>query len=94
VGVLEPRPGCDFWDRRYEDQYDRICQGYSLLHETPKKVERLQKRALLGFYLSPANLYRAYLARGGPRKRILRMHYFVYYKALTRLMRSVVRNVV
>jgi len=94
VGVLEPRPGCDFWEAKYEDRYDQICQGYSLLHETPKKVERLQKLALLGFYFSPRNLYRAWLARDGARRRILRMHYFVYYKALFRLVRSLFRNVV
>lgn len=94
VGVLEPRPGCDFWEETYEDRYDQICQGYSLLHETPKKVERLQKWALLGFYFSPRNLYRAFGTRGSARRRILRMHYFVYYKAFFRLVRSIVRNVV
>jgi len=92
VGVLEPRPGCDFWDGKYEDRYEQICQGYSLLHETPKKVERLQKLALLGFYFSPRNLRRAWLARRSARRRILRMHYFVYYKALFRLVRTAVRN--
>jgi len=94
VGVLEPRPGCDFWDEKYEDRYDQICQGYSLLHETPKKVERMQKTALLGFYFTPRNLYRALFTGNSARRRILRMHYFVYYKAFFRLVRSIVRNVV
>lgn len=91
VGVLEPRPGCDFWDKKHEDKYDLICQGYSLLHARPKMIERKQKIALIRYYFSPITLFNAFIRWNTPKGRILRMHYFIYYKAFLRLIRTMLR---
>lgn len=88
VGILEPRPGCDFWDKAYEDRYDLICQGYSMLHARPNMIGWMQKFTLIIYYFSPINLFNAFIRWNTPKGRILRMHYFIYYKAFLRLIRT------